>query len=151
KRGSITVAGTPQSGRSWAVSRLDALLRSHPREVNAALEEVLKRKASSASLETLAEEFPHPESVRSRLLGLAGQQEKAGRPGAAAQTYRQLLRLSQTAKDRNGDERVTVLAGLARVYKLQGATEAARGVLQSLFVETAWNHFFRGGNVGVVS
>src|SRR5262249_40304377 len=144
----IDSADNPQSARRWAVARLDDLLRSHPRGVSAALEELLKRNAPSANLETLAEEFPHVESVRSRLFELARQQENAGQFATAAQTYRVLLRRPEKAEDR--DERTAARVGLGRVYALEEATEAARGVLWRLLQEEAWDHFVAGRKSRVV-
>jgi len=109
---------------------------------------LLKRNAPSANLETLAEEFPHVESVRSRLFELARQQEKAGQFATAAQTYRVLLRRPEKAEDR--DERTAARVGLGRVYALEEATEAARGVLWRLLQEEAWDHFVAGRKSRVV-
>jgi outer membrane protein assembly factor BamB len=76
-----------------------------------------ERRADAAG--RLADEFPHARLTRFALRDVAGELEKADRPGTAASAWRRLLELRV-----QGEERATALEGLTRCLQRQGCPEA---------------------------
>jgi outer membrane protein assembly factor BamB len=106
--------GLPQSATVVAAERIDELIRRHGREVYAPADDQARlwlacAEDDAAALERLAREYPNANASAQALRQLARVYEDSGRWGAAAHTYRRLLRRAP------GDaERGAALAGLSR-------------------------------------
>ena len=124
----------PQAGGTLAADRIDQLIRAHGPAIYDPFEQQARSLQASAEsgnrigvLERLARQYPNAAVTRPALLQLSALQEKAGRPGAAAQAYRLLL-----ARSGEPAEEAAALAGLARAYEVQHCWQAARATWQRL-------------------
>jgi outer membrane protein assembly factor BamB len=115
--------GSPQSAAILATTRIRELLDKHGASAFADFEKQAKdtharARGSIAGLENLIRQYPNASIVPLALAEVAKLQEKAGRFGAAAQSYRQLFRLK--------DDPVPALLRLAHAYEKQHCDAAAK-------------------------
>jgi outer membrane protein assembly factor BamB len=116
--------GSPQSAAVLAKTSIQELLDKHGAAAYAGVEKQAtaahtQARGSIASLEKLVRHYPQASAVPLALAELAGLQEKAGRFGAAAQSYRHLLQTKAV-------DPAPALVGLARVYEKQHCYAAAK-------------------------
>jgi outer membrane protein assembly factor BamB len=127
-------AGIPRRAAAVAAERIAALLAAHGTGIYEGFEQKartqLKSAVGSGQLETLqavTAQYANASATGPALLRLAALHEQAGRYGAAADTYRRLLRHGGREADR-----VRALVGLAQGYERQQCWQAARGTWEQL-------------------
>jgi outer membrane protein assembly factor BamB len=130
-----TADGNPQRAELVAQERIDVLIRKHGPEIYQAVEEQAQAllaagRKNAAVLAQLGRDYPNAAVTRPALLELGQQEEQAGRLGAAAQAYRQVL--FHAGADA---ERSLALVGLARAYEHEHCWNAARRTWQQLAAE----------------
>jgi outer membrane protein assembly factor BamB/tetratricopeptide (TPR) repeat protein len=126
--------GTRQSAGLVAAKKIEQLIQRHGRAIYAGEElraRLLMKNATggdrSKIIGKLAQEIPNASATATALLELAHCEEKADHPGAAADAYRQFLRW-----ERDAQQRLPALAGLALAYERQRCWDAARKTWRQL-------------------
>jgi outer membrane protein assembly factor BamB/tetratricopeptide (TPR) repeat protein len=119
-------SGSPQLAAALAKTRIQELIKKYGITAYADIDKqagaaFAKGRGSMPALEQLVRQYPNSSVIPVALSELAGLEEKAGRFGAAAQTYRLILQ-NQKA------EAAPALIGLARAYEKEHCYRAAKAV-----------------------